>query len=101
MRLIFADDLLNRLYGYFDYFNVKTIGADDIARMINNMPTVDTERHGHWIKKRVGYSMVYNCDIIHWICSECGREFEGHQYSPQDMPYCHCGAKMDEVSEDE
>lgn len=43
-------------------------------------------KHGRWIIMD---------DVEHFIavCSECGRTEDSRDI--KDMPYCHCGAKMD------
>ena len=70
----------------------------------NNAQTVDAEpvRHGHWIESDVGL-----------MCSECNHYTETTYYEPFNNEfgrgwalkrpyYCgYCGAKMDEVEEDE
>lgn len=57
---------------------------------IENQPTVDAEpvRHGKWVGK----------EDQRWHCSECGGIApKGYRYN-----YCpDCGAKMDEVEENE
>ena len=76
-----------------------TVDCNDIARF----PAVDAEvvRHGRWMpyfEPMECFVDVYlNTEIrdVHmgWICSECGR-YEQHG-TTEEMPYCHCGAKMD------
>ena len=70
----------------------------------NNAQTVDAEpvKHGHWIESDVGL-----------MCSECNHYTETTYYEPFNNEfgrgwalkrpyYCgYCGAKMDEVEEDE
>lgn len=70
---------------------------------IEAAPAVDAEvvRHGKWkpyYEPMECFVDVYlNTEIrdVHmgWICSECGR-YEQHD-TAEEMPYCHCGAKMD------
>ncbi len=65
--------------------------------LIKDEPAADVrpERHGHWVAKEFserGYSKHYT--YINYFCSECGRRLKGYS-SPNDAPYCHCGAKMD------
>ena len=45
---------------------------------------------GHWIEMQVSSGRDS------WQCSICGRRTRGKLVN---LPYCHCGAKMDEVSE--
>lgn len=66
---------------------------DAIDAIINNAPTVDAVKHGHWIYERINdtrggsYSVVY--------CSNC------QAHVPWVTKYClNCGAKMDEVIDD-
>ena len=51
-------------------------------------PYIEKEpvKHGRWIIMD---------DVEHFIavCSECGRTEDSRDI--KDMPYCHCGAKMD------
>lgn len=60
-----------------------------IIDIIKEQPSADTERHAHWIKNTV--SSGQNS----WTCSKCGRRARGKK---ENLPYCHCGCKMDEVS---
>ena len=67
---------------------------DALDFVINEVPTVDTERHGHWNTER--NPMKYQTQPYVHVCSECGTAF------PYKMPYCgECGARMDERREDE
>ena len=56
-----------------------------------NAPTVDAEpvRHGHWIEAK--YPL--------FTCSECGATYQDIGYGYNYCP--NCGAKMDEVTDDE
>ena len=80
---------------------MRLIDADTLPRLgnrgglvhwkdIENAPTVDAVRHGHWEER-----YIEDDDFIwtrrRWYCSECGR-WQG--YGATD--YCpKCGAKMD------
>lgn len=71
-------------YGAFprhDYF----IKLSDIR----SMPTVDTEKHAHWIQID-SYGNF-------WKCSNCGESNVGKtNYGPGKTNFCsNCGAKMD------
>ena len=56
---------------------------DAIDAIVENAPTVDPYKHGHWITDMSG------C----W-CSVC------NEYSDYSTDYCpNCGAKMDEVTD--
>lgn len=50
----------------------------------------DAVVHGHWIE------MAVSSGRDSWKCSLCGRRARGNK---NNLPYCHCGAKMDEVTE--
>ena len=77
MRLINADELKKAFVG-------NKYGTQAIEYYIDNAPTVDPVKHGHWTRDKDGY-----------FCSVCGLYF---QYS--DSKYCpHCGARMDEVED--
>lgn len=69
-----------------------------LTSVIESRPSVDAEpvRHGHWIRD---FSIT---EDTFYKCSVCGRqECLLDKYDPkEEMPYCHCGAKMDEVRED-
>ena len=72
-----------------------------MQKAISMLPTVDAEpvRHGHWCVTQAYPHTVY--------CSECFKRFaQAHWQVWEDgsLPrdYCpNCGAKMDEVEEDE
>jgi hypothetical protein len=105
MRLVDAD----KSKPYFDD-HLDDNGVVAAMNAIEEMPTVDAEpvRHGRWIpyyEPMECFVDVYlNTEIrdvqVGWICSECGRH-EQHS-AVEEMPYCHCGAKMDaEVKHEE
>lgn len=81
----------------------KTVAVDTFIKFLKNRPAVDAElvRHGRWMpyyEPMECFVDVYlNTEIkdvqVGWICSECGRH-EQHS-TTEEMPYCHCGAKMD------
>lgn len=90
MRLIDADALQEEY--------VRLSGRE--LSLINDAPTVDPVKHGHWIESDVGL-----------ICSECNHYTEtmydepfnnefGKGWALKRPYYCgYCGAKMDEVKE--
>lgn len=85
MRLIDADALKRNILCWKNCYNGYSDAYDKsmIIGAIEEMPTVDTGRHGHWDSRQLV------CE-----CSECGHM----GYS--DMNYCPwCGALMDEVEE--
>lgn len=96
-KLIDGEKLLavieEHCYTLCDRFNSTDKGMFlcGIKQAINEQPTVDTERHAHWIKEKVE-------DITYpWyrrVCSNCKMQSPlGREYN-----YCpNCGCKMDEV----
>lgn len=81
-------------YTLCDRFNSTDKGMFlcGIKQAINEQPTVDTERHAHWIKEKVE-------DITYpWyrrFCSNCKMHSLGREHN-----YCpNCGCKMDEKTE--
>jgi hypothetical protein len=93
-RLIDADDLLERMKFFKDsggYTNWELLAFE----MVDASPTVDGERHGHWISDRLcstngGTYGVRRCSNCEYYCNDYGDKWN----------YCpHCGALMDEVNE--
>lgn len=89
MRLIDVEVLANwidgsqRLDTEHDY--------EEVARYIEECPTVDAVpvRHGRWVKS--GQSFVYPHKFRNYSCSVCGYDIEKTKYN-----YCpNCGARMD------
>lgn len=66
---------------------------DAIDSIVENAPTVDAVRHGHWIKANDPMSSPFDT-MKRCLCSECREWGAVTSYCP------HCGAKMDEVAED-
>lgn len=64
------------------------VPLDEVDTVIDSMPAVDAEpvRHGMW------ESVTVSSGRDSWKCSECGRRARGKR---KNLPYCHCGAKMD------
>ena len=81
---------------YTDQHTAYIEGAD-----LDTIPTADVEevKHGRWVRiTEKEYSMQ------EYMCSVCGRTI--HYYGAFSLltvryPYCHCGAKMDEVEEND
>ena len=96
MRLIDADDLLERMKFFKDsggYTNWELLAFE----MVDASPTVDTERHGHWIPVNPD---VYGAEQFE--CSVCGvYSGDGLCRKELDYEYCpNCGASMDEEGEE-
>ena len=87
MRLIDADalDMYECLRSYYgDAWR-------DAQKAIDDAPTVDPFKHGHWINTNEG---IWNTVEV-LKCSVCG-EIDNRMY--RSDAYCpNCGAKMDEV----
>lgn len=96
--LISKDKLYNDLNKLWDiakekgYKELSALISDRIVPLIVAQPTVEAKEivHGHWIEKEVSSGRDS------WECSVCGRRARG---KIENLPYCHCGAKMDEVRE--
>lgn len=92
-RLIDAEKLLKTIMS-LESWNVP----DFVYESINNAPTVDTVKHGHWCVTQAYPHTIY--------CSECFKRFaQAHWQVWEDgsLPrdYCpNCGAKMDETKYD-
>lgn len=98
MRLIDADNLKNHIPSTkVDIFencrNCQLLDDWQVIDIINNMPTIDPVRHGHWIScDEYPYNNRYRCSC-------CGDEFVLFDGTPLANNYncCpNCGAKMDE-----
>ena len=109
-RLIDADAVLERIERdcdarclYKDYkepLRSKMCNCCDLgdARMyVEDAPTVDAERHGHWVKENEEDTLF--CFSV-YKCSLCGGEVLSEAYLFKYCPYCGCAIKM-EVEEDE
>ena len=86
-----AYTLLKDLEAAYIYPPVKE-AYGTAARRIDQMKAADVQpvERGRWI---------ITDDVEHFIaiCSECGRTEDSRDI--KDMPYCHCGARMDGDSE--
>lgn len=109
MRLIDADAVLERIERncdarcpYKDYPEpvrskmCKCCELGDARMYVEDAPTVDTEWHGHWVKENEEDNLFRLCV---YKCSLCGGEALSEAYLFKYCPYC--GAKMEEVKEDE
>ena len=92
MRLINADAVLTRMINVMDmqdfYLPIQ------FMLVINEIPTIDPVRHGHWVA-------IDDYPHEEWECDKCGFVY----YEDNDEPtfkYCpNCGAKMDEERREE
>ena len=102
-RLIDADALkeliANNVYPVQDAFNDRDYGmfwTGGIEKAIDNAPTVDPVKHGHWVEQEHEdwkWSKEYRC-------SECGQYRLVTTPVGREWNYCpSCGAKMDEVED--
>lgn len=92
MRLVDADTIFNSELLLVSDKAYDAVHA--VIERINNAPTVDPVKHGHWINK--GFEPVR--------CSVCGITVDainGIPWAIKSFKYCpYCGAKMDEVEDD-
>ena len=73
-------------------------GKPNYEKMFKNLvndiltaPTVDTERHAHWIIKENAIE-EFSCYVDGYVCSDC------FKMTDEEYAYCpNCGCKMDEV----
>ena len=93
-------DVKRKLRYIFKAYGVGGFVREKVERALNNLPhsvkgdlettlkatDVQPVKHGRWI---------ITDDVEHFIaiCSECGRTEDSRGI--KDMPYCHCGARMD------
>lgn len=91
-RLIDADELLlNNTWLWFDENGNHTIAGE----AIEDAPTVDAVKHGHWRDSR-------DTGVLFMECSVCKARAKKYAYlgavGTNGIRYCpYCGAKMDEV----
>ena len=103
-RLIDAETAKEQVKLYFNKFardglkkEIIERATNDIAEVIDNVPTVVAELHGYWIGEGDGYAdgeIVYDT----WYCSNCDYVVEDDD--EPNFKYCpNCGAKMDASGE--
>lgn len=69
-----------------------------IETWVDEMPTVEPIKHGHWIERTKVHPDLMNDSTYNYECSNCG--YMDTHGANVEVPYCwHCGAKMDEVAE--
>lgn len=94
MRLIDADAIKIKPVYMHDICGVVMIRVEDIARILNDMPTISLEperKTGKWIEQDDGW------DGIYYECSVCREPFTLIDGTPSDNLYnfCpNCGADM-------
>ena len=80
----------------------RSISMEMVRIRLHDMPSVNPQpKTGHWIlNDNQGVQAVGR---LTYHCSECGREiiskYHGKISLLKEYPYCHCGAKMQEVEE--
>ena len=72
------------------------LGIETVLEYAENLPAADVVkvRHGMWKHSKEVFSTgrIYH----RWTCSLCGRTIvRRFKEEIEDLPYCHCGAKMD------
>lgn len=100
MRLIDADELLlNNTWLWYDENGNHTIAGE----AIEDAPTVDPIKHGHWISVDDDGDSPYECSVCGGVKVNKNGEWLDICHSEwSKMPYCAvCGAKMDEVKDNE
>jgi hypothetical protein len=80
----------------------RSITEKDVSESmdkIRELPRVTPREpiKGHWVKEE----SIFGWDGYSYQCSECGRSIhlDTEMEDLEDYPYCHCGAKMQEVKE--
>lgn len=95
MRLIDADELKEHVKKYTSVF--AKYDWREICEMLNDAPTVDPVKHGHWIND----NGIYKCTVCNSLCLVAGWAScipEKQMYKV--FKFCpYCGAKMDEVTD--
>lgn len=84
------DDLISRQAALLPYGELRdddVISVRTIRDNIKYIPTVQPQKVGKWIP------MTVSSGRDSWKCSVCGRRARG---KIENLPYCHCGAKMEE-----
>lgn len=80
----------------------RQMGVNYCINILKEMPPVTPQqRMGRWIRNDNQGVQAVGCLTYH--CSECGREigskYHGKISLLKEYPYCHCGAKMQELEE--
>ena len=85
MRLIDADKIC---VADLVFYTTDHVTQEDVQGLIDEQPTVDTVRHGHWIFRQFPIGSMYICSECRTVC--CWR----YRFCPS------CGAKMDGFKEE-
>lgn len=69
----------------------------DFAKVLLLQRKIPKPKKGYWIKEE----SLCGWDGHSYQCSECGRSIhlDTEMEDLEDYPYCHCGAKMQEVQD--
>lgn len=95
---ISREAILNSICDYICGKDIRCVNKHicRMKKMINDLPSVYPKpKTGRWITVNKGLI------VTSYKCSECGRtvgDDTGYDVT-KDYPYCHCGAKMQEVEE--
>jgi len=81
-RLIDADALKKA----FDFDDDVELQCAVVHYGIDNAPTVDPVKHGHWEKERIGADKIDRCSVCGGSYLPC---IKSYKFCPQ------CGARMD------
>lgn len=97
MRLIDADLVIDTVNEFKGKNRITDLGIKLVEEIVSNAPTVDAERHGHWIGIDDEPWETYECDK----CGYITEDIECNYGIPNNFNYCpNCGAKMDEEVEE-
>jgi DNA-directed RNA polymerase subunit RPC12/RpoP len=102
-KLIDADRLARRIAGHSDYHGDSILSAIYCMAegQVTDVPITPIKQKRRktatWIKEE----SPFGWDRHSYQCSKCGRSIHLNVEVEDldDYPYCHCGAKMQEVSE--
>lgn len=70
------------------FYTTDHVTQEDVQGLIDEQPTVDTARHGHWSFRQFPIGSMYICSECRDVC--CWR----YRFCP------FCGAKMDGFKEE-
>ena len=92
MRMIDADDFIERVDKAAQIMDISSIPIPYIRQCVVEMPTIDIEKHGKWIETEYKPHVYCKCSL----CGHREKINDKSNYRP------NCGAKMDlEAREDE